>query len=185
MLRLDHVIEQRDGYLVVRSPGNPTYYWGNLLLFDEPPAAGDAPRWEALFEEAFADEPRVRHRTFAWDRADGEPGGARGVRRARLRHRREHRARRRAGQLARIRGRTAMSSCRRSIPAAGADEELWDAVVELQVAGRDEGHDEERYRAFSRARLEDRRALSSPVAAPGTSPSTRRTARSRRAAAWS
>ena len=44
-------------------------------------------------------------------------------------------------------------------PAEGADDELWDAVVELQVAGRDEGHEEDGYREFSRARLADRRVL--------------------------
>ena len=37
----DRVVERRDGYLVVRSPANPAHYWGNLLLFDDAPAAGD------------------------------------------------------------------------------------------------------------------------------------------------
>ncbi|HVR12634.1 MAG TPA: GNAT family N-acetyltransferase, partial [Gaiellaceae bacterium] len=37
--------------------------------------------------------------------------------------------------------------------------EFWDAVVELQVQGRDAGHDEDAYRAFSRKRLDDLRAL--------------------------
>ena len=59
------VAERRDGYLLIRSPGNPAHYWGNLLLFDEAPGEGDAARWEALFDEEFGDEPRVRHRTFA------------------------------------------------------------------------------------------------------------------------
>jgi ribosomal protein S18 acetylase RimI-like enzyme len=40
-----------------------------------------------------------------------------------------------------------------------ADSELWDAVVEVQVPSRDEGHGEAEYREFSRARLEGRRAL--------------------------
>jgi ribosomal protein S18 acetylase RimI-like enzyme len=41
----------------------------------------------------------------------------------------------------------------------GADEALWDAVVELQVAGRDDGHEEKAYRSFARARLQDLREL--------------------------
>ena len=47
-LPLTSVVERRDGYLVVRSPDNPTHYWGNLLLFDRAPVAGDGARWEEL-----------------------------------------------------------------------------------------------------------------------------------------
>lgn len=44
-------------------------------------------------------------------------------------------------------------------PGRGVDEELWDAVVELQVAARRERLAEESYRAFSRTRLEHLRTL--------------------------
>src|SRR5262245_44505048 len=54
VLPLDHVVERRDDHLVVRSPGNPSHFWGNLLLFDQPPAPGDGERWEALFAAEFA-----------------------------------------------------------------------------------------------------------------------------------
>lgn len=156
----DHVVEHRDDHLLVRSPGNPAHYWGNLLLFENPPGPGDGARWEALFEAAFGDEPRVRHRTFAWDVVDGSLGaaheefGARGydveetiglvAEAARLRPRpRENRE----------------VEIRALDPEPDADGDLWSAVVELQVAGRDEGHGEEAHRSFARARLEDRRAL--------------------------
>lgn len=43
-------------------------------------------------------------------------------------------------------------------PALGADEELWNAVVELQVASRDAGHAEQDHRVFSRSRLNGLRA---------------------------
>lgn len=156
----DRVVERRDGYLLIRSPSNPTFFWGNLLLFDEAPRAGDAARWEELFEREFADEPRVRHRTFAWDRAQGKAGAAREefvergydldesiglvAEAAQVQpHARENRE----------------VVVRALDPAAGADERLWDAVLELQVAGREEGHDEQSFREFARPRLEDRRAL--------------------------
>jgi ribosomal protein S18 acetylase RimI-like enzyme len=158
VLAPDRVLERRDGYAVVRSPSNPTYHWGNLLLFDEPPRAGDGTRWEALFAAAFDAEPEVRHRTFAWDRADGDAGAAReefvdrgydfedlvGLVAERLAsHPRENR-----------------DVVVRSLdPAAGADEALWAAVVELQVALRRVGEDEERSRTFSRRRLEELRTL--------------------------
>jgi ribosomal protein S18 acetylase RimI-like enzyme len=158
VLPADRVVERRDDHLVVRSPRNPVHYWGNFLLFDREPAVGDGLRWESLFDEAFGDEPRVGHRTFAWDRADGEAGAARdefaargydveesfGLVAERLDpHPRENRE----------------VFVRALDPEAGADEALWAAVVELQVAGRDEGHGEEDFRRFARTRQEDRRTL--------------------------
>ena len=154
------VVERRDGYLLIRSPSNPTFFWGNLLLFDQAPRAGDAARWEELFEREFADEARVQHHTFAWDLAHGEAGVAReefvelgydldesiglvaDARQVRP-HPRENRE----------------ITVRPLDPVRGADEELWAAVLELQVAGREDGHDEGSFRTFARARLEDRRAL--------------------------
>ena len=47
----------------------------------------------------------------------------------------------------------------RARPGMATDEDLWAAVLELQVRGRDAGHGEAGYRAFARARLDDRRAL--------------------------
>jgi len=44
-------------------------------------------------------------------------------------------------------------------PAPGADPVLWDAVVEVQVAGRDPAHDEHEHREFVRARLRSHREL--------------------------
>jgi ribosomal protein S18 acetylase RimI-like enzyme len=158
VLALDRVVERRGGYLVVRSPGNPTFYWGNFLLLDDEPRPGDRERWEALFHEAFGDEPRIEHRTFGWDRADGVAGAARdefgehgydveemyGLVAERLvPHARENRD----------------VEVRALDPCAGADEELWAAVAEVQVAARDEGQDEATFRVFSRTRLEERRRL--------------------------
>jgi ribosomal protein S18 acetylase RimI-like enzyme len=159
VLPADRVVERKDGYLVVRSPGNPRHHWGNLLLFDGPPGAGDAPVWERLFDTEFADEPRVRHRLFGWDRIDGAAGAAREefvprgyeldelvglvAERGQVRaHPRENRD----------------VLVRALEPAPGADEELWDAVVELQVAARDPHHPEQAHRAFARARQDDLRA---------------------------
>jgi len=160
VLPQDRVVERRDSYLLVRSPGNPAHYWGNLLLFDEPPVAGDAGRWEALFDAEFGDDPRVRHRSFTWDRADGVAGAAREEFAGRGYDIEES-----VGLVADADGVRSHPRENREVavraldPAAGADKALWDAVVELQVAGRDEGHDEQEYRVFIRARLEDRRAL--------------------------
>ena len=76
VLERDRLLERRDGYWAVHSPTNPTFWWGNFLLFDEPPGAGDGERWEALFEAEYSARSGVTHRTFAWDRTDGEAGDA-------------------------------------------------------------------------------------------------------------
>ena len=159
-LPLDRVVERRDGYLLVRSPGNPTHYWGNLLIFDDAPRAGDADRWEALFEREFGDEPRVQHRTFAWDRTGGEPGAAREEFASR-----GYKIEESVGLIAdadRVRAHPRENRdvvVRPLDPEPGSDLALWDAVVELQVAGRDEEHEEHAHRSFVRARLSSLRAL--------------------------
>lgn len=154
----DRVVERRDGYLVVRSPSNPSHYWGNLLLFDDPPKPGDGARWEALFEAELGDELRIRHQTFAWDRTEPLPGAMRAEFLDRGYDLEET-----AGLVAEAAGVRPHPRENRDVfvraldPAAGADEELWEGVVELQVASREEGHTEADYRSFSRARLDDRR----------------------------
>jgi ribosomal protein S18 acetylase RimI-like enzyme len=158
VLPLDRVVERREGFLLVRSPSNPAHYWGNLLLFDEPPRVGDAARWEALFDAEFGDEPRVRHRTFGWDRTDGAAGAAREEFGPRGYDVEESIGLVADADRVRPHPRENGEVVVRALD-AGADGELWDAVVELQVAGRDPGHGEEEYRAFVRARLHDRRAL--------------------------
>jgi RimJ/RimL family protein N-acetyltransferase len=51
-------VADRGGYLVVRSPGNPDYWWGNFLLLDGWPAPGTGDRWLARFAAEF---PLARH----------------------------------------------------------------------------------------------------------------------------
>jgi hypothetical protein len=63
------VLEDLGDHLVVRTPLNPSFYWGNFLLLAAPPAADAAAYWLARFETEF---PEARHRTFGVDGADGE-----------------------------------------------------------------------------------------------------------------
>src|SRR6478672_2433496 len=57
-------IEDCGDHLVVRSPSNPTFYWGNFLLLDHLPAADRVDTWLDRFEEAL---PAARHRSFGFD----------------------------------------------------------------------------------------------------------------------
>ena len=47
--RFDAEVVDRGDYLVIRTPSNPTFHWGNFLLFAQPPGAGDLNRWRRLF----------------------------------------------------------------------------------------------------------------------------------------
>lgn len=76
VLERGHLLERRDDHWTVRSPANPGFWWGNFLLFDDAPRTGDGERWEALFDAEFGEDPRILHRTFAWDRTDGDRGQA-------------------------------------------------------------------------------------------------------------
>ena len=66
--RFDAQVIERPGYLLVRTPHNPNFWWGNFLLFDHPPAEGEATQWLALFEaEIAALQPESRHIAFGVD----------------------------------------------------------------------------------------------------------------------
>jgi ribosomal protein S18 acetylase RimI-like enzyme len=73
-VRFDGKVTDRGEYLRVESPSNPTYYWGNFLLFARPPDLGDFARWQRLFREEFAHAPLVRHLALGWDSPEGELG---------------------------------------------------------------------------------------------------------------
>ena len=66
--RFDGEVVDRGNHLCVRTPGNPTFWWGNFLLFQHAPGAGDLDRWMALFDEEIASrQPASRHRAFGVD----------------------------------------------------------------------------------------------------------------------
>jgi RimJ/RimL family protein N-acetyltransferase len=67
-------VEDRGEYVVAESPGNPGYFWGNLLVMKNPPCQGDLERWTHLFHKEFAHQSLVRHMTFGWDSIDAEEG---------------------------------------------------------------------------------------------------------------
>lgn len=76
-------VEDGGDHLVVRTPDNPTFWWGNCLVLRQPPAdVASARRWLGVFERAL---PGALHRTFWVDdpastSADLEPLVALGLR---------------------------------------------------------------------------------------------------------
>jgi hypothetical protein len=123
--------------LVVRSPLNPTFYWGNFLLFAGPPQAGDFERWRDVFSHEIGDPPAVKHQAFGWDGTDGEVGMVEPFVRA--------------GWSGRNVTLTTGAPARRGLPKSRGELDLMDElepVIALQVLCRDEGHEEAGYRLF-------------------------------------
>jgi ribosomal protein S18 acetylase RimI-like enzyme len=61
------VVEDRGTHLVVRSPDNPSYFWGNFILLAEPPAPGGEREVVGAFHTEF---PLADHVSLGIDSAD-------------------------------------------------------------------------------------------------------------------
>jgi ribosomal protein S18 acetylase RimI-like enzyme len=64
-------VEDRGEWLVVHTPANPTFWWGNFILSRGLLRPGDGRRWNALFAAEF---PQATHRAFGIDGTAGEVG---------------------------------------------------------------------------------------------------------------
>ena len=61
------VVEDRGTHLVVRSPDNPSYFWGNFLLLAQPPVPGGEKEVVGAFHTEF---PLADHVSIGIDTAD-------------------------------------------------------------------------------------------------------------------
>ena len=61
------LVEDRGTHLVVRSPDNPSYFWGNFLLLAQPPAPGGEREVVGAFHTEF---PLADHVSIGIDTAD-------------------------------------------------------------------------------------------------------------------
>ena len=59
-------VTDRGDYLVIRSPDNPSFWWGNFILLGGPPKPGTHGTWLARFA---AELPAARHVAFGVDAA--------------------------------------------------------------------------------------------------------------------
>lgn len=63
--RFSGTVTDKGSYIVVETRDNPTFYWGNYLIFPAPPGTGDVERWQRLFEREL---PNVKsHSAFSWE----------------------------------------------------------------------------------------------------------------------
>ncbi len=68
------LIEEFEDHVVIRSPHNPDYHWGNFVLVSNPETVGDAARWKNVFHEAFPNAgwvalglPKFPSDTASWE----------------------------------------------------------------------------------------------------------------------
>ncbi len=73
--RNESEIISRESYIVVKTLSNPTFHWGNYLIFKKPPVQGDIVNWMNIFQREFAHYKTFKHYVFAWDQ-DLEPQSA-------------------------------------------------------------------------------------------------------------
>lgn len=153
----ESVIEDRGDYVLVASPDNPTYHWGNFLLYRSLPGPGAREAWEAAFEREIGER---NHRLFAWDGTDAQLGTAQqefidaGYT---IEHVSTLVARPDELQL---HDRASDAVVRRLDPrAGGADDDVWREVIELQMANRGGGHTEAEFREFLEASARQRRRM--------------------------
>lgn len=64
--RFNGQVIEKQNYIVIRTPSNQGYHWGNYLVFQDAPSPGDETRWPLIFREEFADLPGVQHILFTW-----------------------------------------------------------------------------------------------------------------------
>jgi GNAT superfamily N-acetyltransferase len=57
-------ILEREHYTVIRTPKNPTFRWGNFLLFKQAPTQADLAPWQAAFA---LEHPNATHIALGWD----------------------------------------------------------------------------------------------------------------------
>ena len=143
----DGEIIDRGRYLVIRTPANPTFYWGNFLLFADPPQESDLSVWSELFAREVGVPPKTQHQVFGWDTVDGEEGVIQPFLDAGFR--RNHGV---VLTCSEPRRPAAYPPAPVSGRALHTDAE-WDQVVELQVASRDAEHEESGYREFRRRQM--------------------------------
>ncbi|MBX3193170.1 MAG: GNAT family N-acetyltransferase [Labilithrix sp.] len=67
----DGVVRERERYIVLETPSNPSFLWGNFLLYPEPPDADSHERW---LDDHARELPNVDAVLLAWDRPDGAMG---------------------------------------------------------------------------------------------------------------
>jgi GNAT superfamily N-acetyltransferase len=142
-------IEDRGDHLVIRSPHNPGFWWGNFLLLPAPPSRGHEQHWIDEFGREF---PDAHHLALGFDGIDGSVDDLAGFADGGLK---PEAATVMTARQVQEPPRPNREAEYRSL----VSDEDWEQRVELRVACMDEGHDPAQYLEFSRAQAVTTRGL--------------------------
>lgn len=144
------------GCRLIRTPSNPSFFWGNYLLFDRAPRSGDAGRWEQLFEQLIARlQPESTHRAFGW--IEDAPGDVDQF--LAVGYRRNDAVVMQSKQIPDVPVPT-IDATIRPLALHGDEAECdWEALMGLYMATRSEEFDAESYRPYAQRSVERWRAL--------------------------
>lgn len=148
----DGEITDRGDYLVIRSPTNPNFYWGNFLLFSQPPREGDYWKWRELFVKEIGAPPKIEHQTFGWDSPEGDEGVIQPFLQAGFRLNR--------GIVLQSTGLPHLARPPAQVNVRALMTETdWDRAVDNQVVCREEAFEERAYREFRRQQMDRYRKM--------------------------
>jgi ribosomal protein S18 acetylase RimI-like enzyme len=150
LLRLGgSTVEDRGDHLVVRSPHNPTFWWGNFLLLPGPPPLGRTDHWLDVFAATF---PDAEHVAIGFDGVDGTVAHVAGFVERGL-----------SAETSAVMTATEVHAPPR--PNYDAEyrqltsDDDWEQLVELRMAAMDTAHEPEGYHTFTLAKVATIRAL--------------------------
>ena len=66
--QLESELEEKEEFIILRTPSKPMYYFGNLLALKVPLSQHTKADWLAIFDQAFAATKGIQHYTFSWSR---------------------------------------------------------------------------------------------------------------------
>ncbi|MCB0413754.1 MAG: GNAT family N-acetyltransferase [Bdellovibrionales bacterium] len=67
-------VEYKGNHVLVKTPSNPDYHWGNYIIFNRAPKVGDLTEWKALFNKEFSYYSEPHHYVFTWDTEKDDKG---------------------------------------------------------------------------------------------------------------
>ncbi len=67
-------IVDKGDYVVVETPDDPGYFFGNLLALPAAPQVGEVAYWMRRFAEELGGKPAIKHVTLIWDDPTGATG---------------------------------------------------------------------------------------------------------------
>lgn len=150
--RFDGEIIDRGDYVVIKTPRNPTFYWGNFILFPSPPLVGDLSRWQEIFCVEIGAPPQVRHQAFGIDGVDGQSGEFKPFEDAGFRL--DSTVVLTTGSLI-----PPIKVCRQIDVRSLTQNWEWEAALNNHVLSRGDDQDEGGYRVFSSRQLDRYRAM--------------------------